>query len=1169
MGEVFLATAPESLQRVVVKRILPSLTENARFLRLFLDETRIAARLAHPNIARILELGEDRGVWFVAMEYVDGRDLRSLMGKVRDDGLSVPVGAALRIASQVALGLDYAHRSTDSNGRPLSVVHRDISPHNILISSQGDVKIIDFGVAKAANRTTHTASGVLKGKFPYMSPEQAHGRRVDARTDLFALGIVTWEMLTGQYLFKGKSDPDTLRRVRACHVPRPSQFVEGIPLAIEQVVLKALERQPKDRYPHARAMHEALEEVLTLVPADDVKDFYDSLVNEDDEGGLPSALSERPKSWSTGTALTHVSGSTGSRPTDVTRSDRPERRTNSVEMAVHDALELLAEVAGVRRTNVVLPSNIFVGRVAELADLHQLFRQGARVITLVGSAGTGKTRLALQFVGQLVSHYGPKAKSKTRRGGAWFCDVSDVRDTQKLCDVIAHELDIPLAAVDPVAQIGHALRSRGEILLLIDNCERAVAVVRDCLERWVRIAPNARFVLTSREVLAAPLEAVFEVPPLRVPEPSEPVATAEAVQLFIARARAVRPDFAVTPAEEGDVAKLVDALDGLPLAIELAAARMADTTPGGLLAELPRGFAALGDSTGHSLHGSTLGEAIDWSWQMLPLREALTLAQCSVFRGGFTVEAAEAVVDLTRAGDEADVMTSLMTLRTKSLVRLYYANDGSDARYGLLESIRSYSEAKLREMPEANGARERHARFFTALGLKLAQGAEGSPSVLSQLDLERDNLMAVFQRAVATGRQGARALMAVLGLDPLLSLRGPFGEHLPMLDEALLLLAPGDVRHRAQGLEARGRVCLTLGRVTEAFGDFQSMLALARKEGAAELEARAESYLGVVARLQDRRADARRHLTRALELHREVSDRRSEGRTLSHFSMLFHELGQEEPAREYGLTALRLHREVGDRRYEGVTLGNLGILLQSHGRLDEARASGLAALEIHRELGNIPAEGLTHIALGNLSRELSQPAQSAAHFRQALHILGEAGSPRLEGIAHTSLGGLYLELGRLADAEQSFRQALAAFDVASEQLYSGLAHGGLAAAVALTGRLDEGEKELGTATEILRAAAAPAFLDALDIYRAHVELAYVMSATPARATELRAKVSARIRHAEGEPNPVGVGRQAPAARSEFVRAALRSYRTAERIVQRAISKPPAKPAPKPAARKSG
>src|SRR6185436_1074035 len=167
------------------------------------------------------------------MEYVEGRDLRELIRRAKDARMPVPIGVACRIAIEAAAGLEYAHKSADPSGKPLKIVHRDVSPHNLLLGFDGTVKLCDFGVAKAVGKAIHTQTGILKGKFPYMAPEQAEGKRVDKRADVFALGIVLWETLTGRYLFRGKSDAATLKLVRACDVEPPSTFRRKVPKELD------------------------------------------------------------------------------------------------------------------------------------------------------------------------------------------------------------------------------------------------------------------------------------------------------------------------------------------------------------------------------------------------------------------------------------------------------------------------------------------------------------------------------------------------------------------------------------------------------------------------------------------------------------------------------------------------------------------------------------------------------------------------------------------------------------------------------------------------------------------------------------------------------------------------------------------------------------------------
>ncbi len=254
----------EGFQKIVaIKKILPHLADNDEFITMFADEAKLAAQLNHPNIVHIFDLGKiEAGGYFIAMEFVDGRDLRSLLQSARDFGTPLPVPLAVYIASKIAAALDYAHRRRDGEGRELNVVHRDVSPPNILISYEGDIKLCDFGIAKAASKASQTQSGALKGKVQYMSPEQAWGRPIDRRSDIFSLGCVLFEMLAEQKLFRGDTDLSVLEKVRAAQVVAPSTLNPEVPKALDAIVLKALAREPEERYGIASDMLRDLEGVL-------------------------------------------------------------------------------------------------------------------------------------------------------------------------------------------------------------------------------------------------------------------------------------------------------------------------------------------------------------------------------------------------------------------------------------------------------------------------------------------------------------------------------------------------------------------------------------------------------------------------------------------------------------------------------------------------------------------------------------------------------------------------------------------------------------------------------------------------------------------------------------------------------------------------------------------
>lgn len=264
MAEVWLAkqTGIEGFNRhVVIKQILPHLAEDPEFVQMFLNEAKIASRFNHPNIAQIYDLGSENGSYFIAMEFIHGEDLGKVMRRAWTSGQWVARHIALRIVADTCQGLYYAHTRIDEQGRPLKVVHRDISPQNILISFDGAVKLVDFGIAKAADQVSLTKSGAIKGKFAYMAPEQAGGKAIDGRTDIFALGLVLYELVTGVRPLKRESELATLQAALDGRIDAPSLVAE-VPAEIDDVVMRALARSPDDRYRDAREFHTALEQYL-------------------------------------------------------------------------------------------------------------------------------------------------------------------------------------------------------------------------------------------------------------------------------------------------------------------------------------------------------------------------------------------------------------------------------------------------------------------------------------------------------------------------------------------------------------------------------------------------------------------------------------------------------------------------------------------------------------------------------------------------------------------------------------------------------------------------------------------------------------------------------------------------------------------------------------------
>ncbi|MCL2259079.1 MAG: serine/threonine protein kinase, partial [Cystobacterineae bacterium] len=264
MAEVWLAEQEgiEGFSRkVVVKRILPHLAQAPTFVLMFLNEARVASQLSHHNIVQIHDLGERGGEYFLAMEYIHGRDLGRVMQRSAEQERWVSCAVALRMVADACAGLYYAHTREDAQGRPLGLIHRDISAQNILVSFNGSVKLVDFGIAKAVNQSTGTQVGTVKGKFAYMSPEQAMGAPLDARSDIFSLGLVLYELLTAVRPFKRDNDFATWKAATQGEIRRPSEVANVSPY-LDALVMRALEKKAGNRYPDASEFQMAIEEYL-------------------------------------------------------------------------------------------------------------------------------------------------------------------------------------------------------------------------------------------------------------------------------------------------------------------------------------------------------------------------------------------------------------------------------------------------------------------------------------------------------------------------------------------------------------------------------------------------------------------------------------------------------------------------------------------------------------------------------------------------------------------------------------------------------------------------------------------------------------------------------------------------------------------------------------------
>jgi serine/threonine-protein kinase len=287
MASVHLARmdGPGGFQKwVAIKRIHPHLVEDETFVNMFLDEARVAARISHPNVATVFELGKHEDTYWIAMEYLHGEPLREVMRRTEELGQPMPPEIACRVIADASEGLHSAHELLGRNGEKLQLVHRDVTPHNLFVTYDGTTKVVDFGIAKFSSRMANTRAGTLKGKLAYMSPEQVAGETIDRRTDVFALAVVLWELTTGQRLFRMENDLDTLAKVQECNVPRPSSIVRGYPIDLEKIVMKGLAKNKNERYRTARELSRALQSLLMrrglFIASDEVAGYMISVFGD-------------------------------------------------------------------------------------------------------------------------------------------------------------------------------------------------------------------------------------------------------------------------------------------------------------------------------------------------------------------------------------------------------------------------------------------------------------------------------------------------------------------------------------------------------------------------------------------------------------------------------------------------------------------------------------------------------------------------------------------------------------------------------------------------------------------------------------------------------------------------------------------------------------------------
>lgn len=735
----------------------------------------------------------------------------------------------------------------------------------------------------------------------------------------------------------------------------------------------------------------------------------------------------------------------------------------------------------------------FVGRRAELREIGELFGRGERLVTVVGAAGMGKTSLARRFL------------ETGGAGGGVFVGLEGARSAEDVVRAVAAAAGAG-AGGGAVSgeEVGEVLAGRagraggaGGLLLVLDNLEQVLDGAAGWIGAWLGAAPQLRVLATSREALRIEGEVVLPLGPLAV---DGELAESEAAALFLERARAARPDLVPQGEALRAVGELVRRLDGIPLAIELAAARISLLSPAEILGRLDAPLALLrGRRRDQGGRQATVEGAVQWSWELLGAAERSVLSQASVFSGSFDFGAAQAVVRVSAAGgaEPPDLLELLQSLVERSLIRV-----DRERRMSLFLVIRAFAAERLTTQ-ERRAVRERHARWAVATGAELARGFHGAAGAEARAGL---GAMESELVAVVEGASG-QAPDALAALHPLWVTRGPLQRYAQWLVRVGEGLEPGarSARRRLH-LGALRRV---QGRLPEAVAELTAAAEEARAHGALAELAEAQAELGISEHERGDLAAAERWQRLALAGFEALGDRRGEGRVLGSLAIGLHERGEADEAVAGYEAALRQLRAAGDERSVGIFLSNLGDLHLEQGRLRAARDHYERARAALRQVGDLR---IAAVVTGNLGAVLQDEGDldAAARARQeAAEALGLLGDRRMEAIFTGYVGAARHALGALDEALPCYESAAARLTEAGDRRFATLftAHQGAAALAG--GDADAGRRLLKAAAA---AAAELADPEVLAVIRCHWGQVAVAEGQTEEARRILAEAQADAGH---------------------------------------------------------
>jgi len=944
MGVVYRALDTRLGRTVALKFLPEALTADPTARERLLVEAQAAAKLDHPNVGTVYAIEEtEGGQLFIAMAYYEGKTLEKRL-------IPLPVHEALDLAVQVARGLAHAHEA--------EVVHRDVKPANLILTPQGLVKILDFGLARLKEPNGLTQAGMTLGTMEYASPEQVRGQPTDHRTDLWALGVVLYEMLTGVSPFRGGGDAaSSILRVLNTDPEPPSALTPELPPATDAVLARLLARDVRARYGSALEVIEDLE-----------------AVRGGTAGGTVAPSTVPPSSQP---VVTH--------PGTVPSPSQP---------------------AAPVPHNLPKPPTPLVGRQDELAllDLY-LGDPDCRIVTLLGLGGTGKTRLSIAAAREQVEKQG-------FTGGVYFVPLDALSTPDLIPTSIAEALKLELqGSSDPLEQVVAHIGEK-HVLLVLDNFEHLVegaAVASDL----VGGCPNLKLLVTSRERLNLLEEWILPLQGL--PYPREEVGSLEearsfgAVELFIQRAKRVKPSFTPTQEDLPHLVAICQLVTGLPLGVELAAVWVRMMPCAEIAREIGHNLDFLTTSVRNvAERHRSIRAVFEGSWNLLEPEEQGVLRKLSVFKGGFTKEAAQEVVGAS--------LEALAGLVDKSLLQTT-----ANGRYDQHPLLYQYAQEKLAERPEEQRqAEESHGTYYLHFLQEQGKEVRGpkQQEALAAIGEELENIRVAWRWAV-TNSKGKELKQTAEPLRLFYDQRGRIHEGIEILSQALLNLSDTIPEHHV----AFGYTLVNQAYLHLRLGQYERVTKLAQ-HGITLLRPLKENKgivlglnaLGAVAGSTGSYTQAKPYFQEALALADAQKDHRSAAVCLDNLASIEKRLGNYSHAKQYYRKSIHLSRKIGDHSQLVMTLNNLGTLILNMDRPEEARPLLQEGLQLAKRVGMYRLVPFFLVNLGLLLYKLGAYKEAQPLYLEALNLTQKNGEAWLEA-------GLLAELGRVETALKTYSKA--------------------------------------------------------------------------------------------------------------------------------------------------